>query len=88
MRRPGMGWRSCRAAIPVRSRTGRRVWCRAAAVSPSRSMTEVIPVRVRPDSRNDSRPERSGESKDSAAKVTVSDLISEAVEGYLKRHGG
>jgi phage-related protein len=51
-------------------------------------MTEVIRVRVRAGFSERIKGQAQRETKDSAAKVTVSDVIRKAVEAYLKRHGG
>jgi translation initiation factor IF-2 len=51
-------------------------------------MTEVIRVRVRAGFSERIKAQAQRESKDSAVKVTVSDVIRKAVEAYLKRHAG
>lgn len=51
-------------------------------------MTEVIRVRVRAGFSERLKGQAQRESRDSAVKITVSDVIRKAVEAYLKRHGG
>jgi len=51
-------------------------------------MTEVIRVRVRAGFSERIKAQAQRETKDSAQKITVSDVIRKAVEAYLKRHGG
>lgn len=51
-------------------------------------MTEVIRVRARAGFSERIKVQAQRESKDSAARITASDVIRKAVGAYLKKHGG